>query len=174
METNNTNHAGIIGVIIVLLIIVIGAGTYLYYDKAMAPIKPEVVETEDSPLASNCGLTVQSPSKNAKVSFPVTVTGTIDNTNADATGCSWTMFEGQAGKAELYYETKDGYSLPVDTKPLTVANWMTTSTTFSVTLNFDNKMLQLPAGYNFKIVLTEEDPSGNGDVDIVELPVVLQ
>lgn len=174
MDTNTNGRAGIISVIIVLLVIILGAGTYLYYNKAEAPTQQQVEDTEATVLAANCGLTVESPKIGANVSFPITVKGTVNNTNAEAAGCAWTMFEGQAGVATLHYETKDGFSLPVDTKPITVANWMTTSTTFSFTLNFDNSILQLPSGYNFKIVMTEENPSGEGMVDTVEVPVVLQ
>jgi hypothetical protein len=192
MEQNNTNntnntptytpsynpnpekksHAGLIGIIIALLLIVIGAGSYLYYHKAIAPVEPVDEEIAEAQLASECGLTVETPVTNASVSFPVTITGTINNTEGAA--CAWTMFEGQAGVAELYYETKDGWSLPVDTAPIEVADWMTTSTTFSATLEFDNTTEQFPAGYNFKIVLVEEDPSGMGKSDRLEIPVVLE
>lgn len=171
---NNNNNAGIIGVIVVLLIIIIGAGTYLYYDKAEAPSQNVKDDTEQPILASNCGLTIDSPKIGDSVSFPLTITGHVDNTKANAEGCSWTMFEGQAGVATLHYETKDGFSLPVETTPVMVANWMSATTTFSVTLNFNNQVLQLPSGYNLKVVITEENPSGEGTPSTVELPVVLQ
>jgi hypothetical protein len=173
MESNNTNRTGLIGIIVLLLLIVIGAATYLYYNKAEAPVQPEEENTVAS-LASSCGITVDSPTPGSAVSFPVTITGRVDNTNAEAAGCRWVMFEGQAGVATLSYETKDGWSLPVDMKPIPVEDWMTTQTTFSVTLNFDNTTQQLPAGYNFRITLTEDDPSGMGQADVVEIPVVLQ
>ena len=171
---NNNNNAGIIGVIVVLLVIVIGAGTYLYYDKAEAPSQNKVDDTEQPVIASNCGITVDSPKIGENVSFPLTVTGRIDNTKAEKIGCSWTMFEGQAGVATLHYENKDGYSLPIDTKPAMVANWMSATTTFSVTLDFNNQALQLPSGYNMKVLITEENPSGEGIPSVVEVPIVLQ
>ncbi len=174
-NTNTNNRAGIVGIIIVLLLIVIGAGAYLYYDKALAPSKEKTTETpEGSSFASNCGLLVESPRAGETVSFPLTVTGRVDNTDAMVAGCSWTMFEGQAGVATLHYETKDGWSLPVASVPITVENWMSTSTVFSFKLDFDNSMLQFPSGYNFKIILTEENPSGEGTPDVVEVPVVLK
>ncbi len=173
-NTNTNNRAGIIGVIIVLLIIVIGAGAYLYYDKALAPSQESTEIPEGSSFASNCGLLVEKPMANATVSFPLTVTGRVDNTDREQAGCFWIMFEGQAGVATLHYETKDGWSLPVATTPITVDNWMSTSTAFAFTVDFDNSMLQLPSGYNFKIILTEENPSGEGTPDVVEVPVVLE
>jgi hypothetical protein len=176
MDTNNSNKAGIIGVIVAILVIIVGAGTYLYYNRAMAPTQSEIPEGEDTGMqfASNCGLTIDSPAVGADVSFPLTITGRINNSRADELGCAWTMFEGQAGLAELSYETKDGWSLPVDSKPIMVADWMTTETTFSVTLTYDNSVEQFPAGYNFKVVFSEEDPSGEGRGSRIELPVVLK
>jgi len=174
MDTTNNNKSGIIGLIVVVLIVIIGAGTYLYYNKAEAPSQQNANETLDNSFASNCGLIVETPMVNEEVSFPLAVTGKVNNTDAKVSGCSWTMFEGQAGVATLHYEIKDGWSLPVATQPITVANWMSTSTTFSFQLNFDNKTLQLPAGFNFKIILTEENPSGEGIPDTVEVPVVLK
>lgn len=170
-QGNKQAHGGLVGLIIALMVVLIAAGTYLYYNKVVAPTKPE---ESDVATAKNCGLFVDSPKEGEAVSFPLTLTGRVDNTDAEARRCAWTMFEGQAGTAALSYETKDGWSLPVDTKPVTVANWMSTSTTFSVTLNFNNSTEQFPAGYNFKVVFTEEDPSGMGKVDTVEVPVVLK
>ena len=174
MHPNTNKPASYIGLIIIILILVIGAATYLNYNKAEAPSQRVALEGDESPIATNCGLTVNTPLKGQNVTFPVTITGTIDNTNPEALGCSWVMFEGQAGVAELFYETKEGWSLPVDQQPVTVANWMSTSTTFSTTLNFDNSREQLPAGYNFLIRITEENPSGIGEADMVEIPVVLE
>lgn len=173
-NTNNSNHGGLIGIIIVLLIIALGAGTYLYYNKAEAPVKPDSTTSIPSEFASTCGIIVDAPKNDEAVSFPVTVTGRIDNTNAASAGCSWGMFEGQGGVATLHYETKDGWSLPVDTKPIMVDEWMTTKTNFTVTLNFNNATNQFPSGYNFKIILTEDNASGLGVSDMVEIPVVLK
>ena len=184
MEPNNTynntsstterqGHGALVGVIIALLVILVAAGTYLYYNKAVAPTKPV---DDGSALAENCGLFVDSPKEGEAVSFPLTLTGRVDNTDAEARGCAWTLFEGQAGTAALSYETKDGWSLPVDTKPVMVTgDWMTTGPVpFTVTLNFNNSTEQFPAGYHFKVVFTEENPSGEGKVDTVEVPVVLK
>lgn len=161
--------------LIIMFIVVGTAGFYVYYQNVMAPSMENgspVAVDEGTEFAAKCGLVVESPAVGASVSFPLTISGTINNTEEN--GCYWTMFEGQAGTAELFYETKDGYSLATDMKPIEVANWMSTSTTFSVALDFDNMMEDLPSGYNFKIVLTEDNPSGEGIPDSLEIPVVLQ
>ncbi len=177
-NTNNNNiesqesHTGLIGLAVVLLLIVVGAASYLYYHKAMAPVAPIDVGTKvvDS---TNCGLIVESVKQGDAVSFPLTITGTIDNTKAQELGCSWIMFEGQAGIAELLVEEKDGYSLPVVSKPIMVKDWMSTKTTFSVTLDYNNPD-QLPSGYNLLLSFTEDDPSGEGIPNKVTIPVVLK
>lgn len=173
MEPNTNKYTGFIGLIVVVLLIVIAAGAYLYYDRAEAPALDQVNEGVETTFATKCGLTVESPKIGEEVSFPLTVSGKIDNTNSEETGCSWVMFEGQAGRAELQYETKDGWSLPVDDAFINVTNWMSATGTFSVVLNYDNSTLQLPSGYNFRVVLTEEDPSGK-QPDVVEIPLVLR
>lgn len=62
----------------------------------------------EDPIASICGLTVDTPHKGDNVSFPLKVTGVIDNTNRQ--DCTWAMFEGVAGHAELFYETPATYA----------------------------------------------------------------
>lgn len=179
MSMNNSQKTWSVLAIVIIFVVIGTAGFYMYYTKYMKPNwfphnsdQPAMV-TDQTP-ASKCGLTVESPLSNSAVSFPLTVTGKIDNSNANEAGCAWAMFEGQAGVAKLYYETKDGWSLAEDTKPIMVENWMSTSTPFTVTLNFDNTKEEFPSGYNFKVVLEEENPSGEGTPDTLELPLTLK
>lgn len=168
METNQ-NKLPIVAMVAVLILIIIG-GVFLY-NKANAPTA-EVPADENTTFASKCGLTVENVPANSAVEFPLTLTGSVNN--EPGAECSWIMFEGQAGVATLHYQTKEGWSLPVDTQPIPVANWMSTSTTFSVTVDFDNSIEQLPSGYEFKVILTEDNPSGEGTPDSLELPVTLK
>lgn len=168
----NNSKKGLIAAAAVIAVLLVIGGTYLYQknkDDSVVP-QPEI----GTEFISKCGFTIDSPSADAAVSFPVTITGTIDNTEAETTGCSWIMSEGQAGLATLHYETKEGWSLPVDSKPVMVENWMSLTSPFTVTLNFDNSKEQLPAGYNFKVIFTEENPSGEGTPDTAELPLTLK
>jgi len=171
---NTSQKAWSVIALIIIFIVVGTAGFYIYYQNVMAPSGEieDLIVVEGTEFAAKCGLVVETPSVGAAVSFPLTISGTINN--SEENGCYWTMFEGQAGTAELFYETKDGYSLATDMQPIEVANWMSTSTTFSVTLDFDNVNQGLPSGYNFKILLTEDNPSGEGIPDSLEIPVTLQ
>lgn len=127
-------------------------------------------------LGSSCGLTINSPAANAHVSFPLTVTGTIDNTNSSALGCSWTMFEGQAGTAQLYFFDQGNNNWHVLGNPIIVpvSNWMTVGpVSFTIPVNFNNSGLGLSSGNPMKITFTEENPSG-ATPDTFDLPLVLQ
>jgi hypothetical protein len=174
---NDKQRGYLAAIIIIIVLLVLGFGGLYLYNRITSPVNPTTVTATSTnngqpQYASNCGLNIESPAAHSPVSFPLTVSGTIVNTVTN--GCGWTMFEGQGGKAELLYETKDGWSLPVDTQPIKVADWTATSTTFNTTLNFDNKTEDFPSGYNFKVILTEEDPSGTGTPDTIELPLTLK
>ena len=109
------------------------------------------------------------------MSFPLTVIGTIDNSNSKNLGCTWQMFEGQAGSAQLYFNyNNDGWK-PIGTSvPVTVSNWTSTKTTFVATLNFYNGGIGIPNGTPMKITFTEENASGLPPVDTFDFPVVLK
>jgi hypothetical protein len=169
METNQ-NKMPIVAVVAVLILIIVG-GTFIYSNFAVAPSEKNTADNSPA-YASKCGLTIENVAANGEVEFPLNLTGSVNN--PEGADCSWIMFEGQAGVATLHYQTKDGWSLPVDTQPIPVAEWMSTSTTFSVTLDFDNSIEQLPSGYEFKVIFTEDDPSGEQTPDTLELPVTLK
>src|SRR3990167_11030697 len=122
-----------------------------------------------------CGFTVTSISPNTPVSFPLTIKGLIDNSNSQKLGCTWNMFEGQAGTAQLYYNYKDsGWKLLGISVPIQVADWTQLNTSFSTTLNFNNGGIGLPDGTPIKITFTEENASGLPPVDTYDLPVKLR
>lgn len=188
-------------VITIVVIFIFGAGVYAYLQSDKNPqvvpgvsIFPQNNNTENSTTsvastsdinsistnanaASNCGFKVTSHVPNQAVSFPIIVKGIIDNTEAENKKCSWSMFEGQAGTAQLYYDVNPvtfnsekwvsiGQSVPINAD-----KWMALQTNFSVSLGNDQMALQ--NGTRMKIVFTEEDPSGMGKVDSLELPLII-
>lgn len=170
---NNISKSKKVVISIGIIILILAGGLY-FYKKALAPQVAQTPVGVSNQTPCDVVLKVENPVAGSAVSFPITLTGRVDNSHIKE-GCpSWTMFEGQAGTASLFYETKNGWSLPVDTQPVNVAEWMTASTTFSVTLNFDNKKEEFPSGYNLKVVFTEDNPSGEGVVDSVEIPFTLK
>jgi len=173
------NRGGILTLlleIIGILIIFIGAYVYLRLNTNVlnnVVEKNDGTKTGDVIVSGKCGLLVTSHSPNEKVDFPLTVKGIIDNTNRQSKGCSWQMFEGQGGIAQLYFKDTNGdwQKLGIS-KPVIVENWTSTSTLFSVALNNNNEGVGLPTGAQLKIIFTEENASGMPPVDTFELPLI--
>jgi len=163
--------------IIALLIIVVGAYVYFRVNSdflsQVLPGSSEVTVV----TSGKCGLTVTSHSPKSKVGFPLVIKGVVDNSNSKANGCSWQMFEGQAGIAQIYFKSSDnewkklGESKSVIAENLPTMNSM--NSLFSVGLNFNNEGIGLPNGTELKVVFTEENASGMPPVDTYELPFVL-
>lgn len=135
---------------------------------------PTAAPSPYSPMsAGKCGFSATAPISGAVVGFPLTVTGFVDNSNRQNLGCSWQMFEGQAGIAQLYYNYGNrGWNQVGAPVPVRVSDWTAVKTSFSVTLNFSNDGIGLPIGTPMKIVFTEENASGLPGADTFELPVV--
>jgi hypothetical protein len=146
----------------------------------------KVVETIISTFASNatntaskvshCGMTINSPLKDAKVSFPLTISGVIDNRNAMALGCSWSLFEGEAGSVQLYFKGTPTSNWSPLGSPVVVpvkGNWMTAGPVpFSVTLKFNNEGIGLGGGTQMKAVFTDNQQKDNTPSSTLELPFV--
>ncbi|MEI6553470.1 MAG: hypothetical protein WCO09_02780 [bacterium] len=120
-----------------------------------------------------CGLSVTSTSPNSKVGFPLVIKGVVDNTKSKVLGCSWQMFEGQAGIAQLYFKDNNEWKKLGASVPVPVENWTSDKTIFSVVLNSNNEGVGLPNGTLLKVIFTEENASGMPPVDTYELPLVL-
>ena len=164
--------------IIGLLILVAGGYIYLRINNPALLDKLSTfgnyIKSEEVVKSGNCGLVVTSPIPKSSVTFPLVIKGVVDNSDREKLGCSWQMFEGQAGTAEIYF--KDGnneWKKLGTTVPVPVENWMSVKTFFSVSLNFNNEGIGLPTGTPMKVVFTEENASGIPPVDTYELPLVL-
>lgn len=138
-------------------------------------VPPIVYNTPEQPVevedTSDCGFTLTSPLAGASVSFPLSVTAIVDNTDAVELGCSWTMFEAQAAFMEL--KDEDGAVLATGVLD-TGEEWMTTGpVNFSGTLSPANPV---PAGTLLTLVINEEDPSDGeaGAPSVVSVPLIAQ
>jgi hypothetical protein len=160
--------------IIALLIIVVGAYVYVRVNSdflsQVLPGSSEVAVV----TSGKCGLTVTSHSPKSKVGFPLVIKGVVDNSNSKADGCSWQMFEGQAGIAQIYFKSNDNEWKKIgESKPVIAENWTSVNSLFSVGLNFNNEGVGLPNSTELKVVFTEENASGMPPVDTYELPLIL-
>ena len=176
--------------LIILLVIFLALLAYFYWSRSVeTPASTPVISTTTTPSTpkpttqtpqpttsvatnSSCGLTITSHKPNDRVDFPLTLSGKIDNTNAKKLGCAWTMFEGQAGMAQLYYYTKNSWQKLGEAAPIKVANWMTNSTTFTTTLNFEKLGVSLQAGSPIKVILTEDNASGEPPIDTFSFQLI--
>lgn len=161
----------LISVILVIIIavvgILLGLGKKSEAPTLQAPITGE--EQAQSVAVSHCGLTVQSPLSSSTVTSPITVSAVVDNTNAQVTGCSWTVFEAQAATIALV----DANNTVLGTGLLTTTDdWMTTGpVSYSGTIVAQSPLL---SGSALSLVFTEEDPSGMNMPDTLTVPVVAQ
>ena len=117
---------------------------------------------------SHCGLTVNSPLGGSTISFPLAVSAVVDNTNASKLGCSWTVFEAQAGTVKVMNGTTEvGHSVLA-----TTSNWMTSGpVNYSSTITLSS---QVSSGTPLTLVFEEENPSGEGTPDTLVIPIIAQ
>jgi hypothetical protein len=151
----------------VIVILAIGLVWLATTKQSQAPTVPD----EQTVALSHCGLTVNSPLGGGLVSStaPISVTAVVDNTNMQALGCSWTVFEAQAGTIEL----KDGNGTVLGFGLLTTTqDWMTASPV-TYTGQVTSNSVFAP-GTPLTLVFTEENPSGDGIPDTLVVPVVVQ
>jgi hypothetical protein len=149
----------------ILVVVVIALGAYtINQRRAVAP-------TQNNPItataASHCGLTVNSPLPNTVVTFPLSLNVTVDNTQAAALGCSWTVFEAQSGTVTI--KDVSGTTL-AQTFLSTTADWMTVNpTAYTTTIaSISNPSYTGPLTLTFE----EENPSGEGTPDTLVVGVM--
>lgn len=96
-------------------------------------------------------LTKIQPNTGEKVTSPLTISVTVDNTKT----CKWTVFEAQAGTIVL--KDKSGKTLGSGVLK-TTDDWMTDQpVTYTGTIKFTT-----PSSKDLTLTITEEDPSGKG------------
>ncbi len=161
--------------IVVLLAVVIGFGVYTTSSKkAIAPAPQQPSQSTNQPpaepakvAASHCGLTVNSPMPTSGVIFPLIINATVDNTQMSTLGCSWTVFEGQAGTVDI--KDAQGATLAIGVLQ-TTSNWMTTAPTVytSTITSLSNSIYTGP----LNIIFTEENPADFPTPDTLTVSVI--
>lgn len=159
--------------VILLIIVLVGWFLATHYSYVQNYWQSPFSIALPSSRASTCGLTVAEPLPNTAISYVVPVDGTIDNSQSAALGCSWTMFEGQAGQAEIVDASGNVLAGPV---PISVADWTAASTTFSTQLDLTASASAgaLTEGTRLTIQLLPENPSGLAQITKLAIPVVLR
>lgn len=129
----------------------------------------DIVEHYNSVPQTACGLTVIEPLPSTKVSFPLSVSGIVNNTKAKELGCSWGVFEAVAGVIQV--KDENGKVISSDT-PFTTnnQNWMTDPSsvyTGTITLEEDYKG-------KATIHFTEDNSSGSDNPDTLDIPIIIK
>lgn len=152
------------GLVLIIALVILGAWYMKTHKKAEAPID----ESKQQVAMASCGLTVSSPLSNTTVAFPLTMTAVVDNTNASELGCSWTVFEAQAGVVKVMNGvTEVGMGLL-----MTASDWMTVSpVTYTANITLSSAVV---SGTPLTLVIEEENPSGEGTPSTIVIPVVAQ
>ncbi|MEI6490872.1 MAG: hypothetical protein WCO16_03910 [bacterium] len=139
----------------------------------ISPVDTSNVTIQGTP--KQCGPKVTSITENARVSFPISISGTInryDKFKDDS--CSWSIFEGQIGSAQLYYNyNNQGWKTVGLAAPVRITDTALDLFAFSTTLNFNNGGIGLPYGTPMKIVFKDEDASGLGSRNKLEFSIIL-
>lgn len=127
-------------------------GYYLGYDHGWEKSLQTPYSNQQTSIAPTCdALTKITPQSGQKITSPLTVSVTVDNTKS----CKWTVFEAQAGTIML----KDSNNHTIGSGILTTSEeWMTdTPVTYTGTISFTK-----PTTDDVTLIITEEDPSGKG------------
>ncbi len=145
----------------ILTLGVIVLGVYMIQQQKVTAPAPQQVAAE------MCGLTITSPLPATTVTFPLTIQAVVDNTQAGTLGCSWTVFEAQAGTVTV----KDQNGAILGTGILSTTNdWMTTAPTpYTATItSLTNPTYTGP----LSLVFNEENPGDLPNPDSLTVSVV--
>ncbi len=157
---------------IVFLVIIATAILLVKIDDNRKPINiKENTNNNGNLVASNpiykCGLTISSPLSNSPVSFPLSLSGAVNN-QASTDGCTWVLFEGQGGVVSV----SDGVTTYATAPVSMVGDWMTNGP-----VNFNailSPSVTIPSGTPLTITFSEENPSGEGVNDSISFQVISQ
>jgi len=115
-----------------------------------------------------CGLTLADPIPGGTVSFPLTIHVAVDNTQAQSLGCSWSVFEAQAGNVKVL--DANGAEVGMGLVQ-TTEDWMTPS---RVDYYSTITLFATPISKNLTLIFTEDNPSGKLNPNTFSMPVVMQ
>lgn len=170
-NTNNTNKDQNIFISLFLIAIFVG-GLYAYstyYKGSVLKNTDDVVGVVDDllPAMSNCGLTLQTPTSGQSIvtTAGIDVAGVVDNSEREILGCSWTVFEAQAGV--VYVKDGNGNDVAKPTPFTTIEEWMTDAPVnyfahIDILNNYTGDAL---------VIINEENPSGEGVSKTISLPI---
>lgn len=155
----------ILGVVVVVSFV----SYFLFYKNNKNPTEQNTQQYSSTPT-TNCGLTVINVLPYTTHTLPLEITAIVNNTHRETLGCSWTVFEGQAGTIQIQKENGEniGEPLLLTTKS---TSWMTDESSIYSTI-----LETLPDEFKGKIniIITEDNPSGEGTPKKIIVPVTIK
>lgn len=136
----------------------LGLASFLLYTQIQKNIQVVVVSHE-KPCAA---VTVITPKSQTTTSSPLSISLIVDNSN---TSCHWTVFEAQAGIAELLDENNHIIGKTVLT---TNDDWqLSKPVPYNGTISFTEK-----SNKHITLTITEENPSGKSNPQMLSIPLI--
>ncbi len=156
--------------IIGILAIVAVVAAIVYFHGIPLQETQTTIGTLPTSTRTGCGagnIIISEPFPGASVGPSFFLKITVDNRKAQP-GCSWTVFEAQAGVARVYNEKGKQIGMGL---LQTNADWMNAGPT-----DFSGTVLITATATPEKIymIIAEDDPSGLGQPDTVEIPLVFK
>jgi hypothetical protein len=159
-------------ILIIICAIVYFGFTIVKKDRVLGPRITDIADRAQEKLGlkepmgsrSHCAINFIFPTEGDVITgSPITIEVVVDNSKED---CSWIVFEGQAGLVELYGEKGN---LLYKTPLIADGEWMTSlPVTYSAELFYSTYVGPM------KLVITEDNPSGEGTPEKVFIMIEAQ
>ncbi len=174
---NQPHKTHFIGTILITFFIILLTAIFLIMknrviteDIVIVPVQEKPISTVVDKTKSNCGITVTSPMISDKFNDIKKVSVIVDNTKRVELGCGWTVFEAQAGTFKFFDSNNEEIANGI-LMAENGADWMTS---LPVIYEGEIKIIDIKKSIKEgigKLVITEDDPSGEKIPQTVEIPV---
>lgn len=150
----------------ILILVGIAIGSFYRASKEPTPVQTPTSSPTATPAASanECQNPQLNLQPNQTVDWPINVVAIVDNRDP---ACRWVVFEAQAGTVEVRDRNNQIISQGVLS---TTDEWMTEQPVeYLASLTLKNE----PSSKEVELILTEENPRGEGDAKQLKIPLVL-
>ena len=174
---NQPHKTHFIGTILITFFIIFLTAIFLIMKNKTTTENIVIVPVQEKPISAvvdktknNCGITVTSPILGDKFNDIKKVSVIVDNTKRVELGCGWTVFEAQAGT----FKFLDSNNEEIANGILMAQNGVDWMTSEPVMYEGEVKIIDIKKSIKEgigKLVITEDDPSGEKVPQTVEIPV---
>lgn len=128
---------------------------------------------DDFGSQGKCGFVISSPVANIITKFPLTISGSVDNSNYEELGCKWIISEEKAATAQLYYNYNNHGWTPADIAiPIKFNGYTNGKATFSTKMDFKNDNdIVISVGTPMKIVFKDMGEIDGQVANKFDLPI---